>query len=256
MYSPFQFGLATFEQKIMKHITHKNIGPNDPLPGRFGTNNKLMDQMQELATYDTGHYFYNLIEQPEFIPANDPETFTTLDASKARGRAEAFDHANVDGFVAEYGVDKGKSFLQLCEHFKKETVFGFDGFEGLPGGIWPGNTIHKGMFDYKGTIPFTVPSNGTIVPGWFNKTLPKFDYKKPVAKYLHIDCDVYSSTVDILTSLVGKIVPGTVITFDDYCNHPNWRQGEFRAWQEFVEKNKINYKYLYVAGMSVTLIIK
>ena len=86
---------------------------NDPLPGRFGTNNKLMNQMQELATYDTGHYFYNLIEQPEFIPVDDTETFITLETSKARGRAEAFDHANVDGFVAEYGVDKGKSFLQL-----------------------------------------------------------------------------------------------------------------------------------------------
>ena len=59
-------------------------------------------------------------------------------------------NAHSNGFVAEYGVDKGKSFLQLCEHFKKETVFGFDGFEGLPDGIWPGNTIHKGMFDHGG----------------------------------------------------------------------------------------------------------
>ena len=237
----------------MKHMTHKF--DKKELSGRFGTNNKLMDQLQELATYDTAHYFYNAEQQPEFIPSEEPETFETLDASKARCREESFAHANVDGFVAEYGVDKGKSFLQLCKHFKKDTVFGFDGFEGLPVGVWPGNTIHKGMFDYKGKLPFDPPKNGTIVPGWFSKTLPNFDYKKKVAKFIHIDCDVYTSTVDVLTNLQDMIVAGTVIVFDDYCNHTNWRQGEWLAWQQFVEKNKLRYKYLYVAGMSTALIV-
>jgi hypothetical protein len=144
----------------------------------------------------------------------------------------------------------------MCEHYKDQTVFGFDGFAGLPGGVWPGNMIHKGMFNHGGEAPFVCPDNGTLVVGWFKNTMPNFDYKKTVAKYLHIDCDVYSSTVDILTNLVGKIVSGTVITFDDYCNHPNWRQGEWKAWQEFCEANKIKYKYLYVAGMSVSLIVK
>ena len=51
------------------------------------------------------------------------------------------------------------------------------------------------------------------------------------------------------------IVAGTVIVFDDYCNHTNWRQGEWLAWQQFVEKNKLRYKYLYVAGMSTALIV-
>ena len=236
----------------MKHISHKFDGTE--LPGRFGTNNKLMTELQELATYDTAKYFYNLENQPEFIPSEEPETFATLNASKALCRAEAFNHANIkDGYVAEYGVDNGESFIQLCEHFKDNEVFGFAAFLGLPGGTWPGNTRHQGMFDYNGQIPFTVPNNGTIVNGWFDKTLPNFDYKKSVAKFLHIDCDVYSSTVDILTNLVGKIVPGTVIVFDDYCNHTNWRHGEWLAWQQFIQKNNIKYKYLYVAGMAVAL---
>jgi hypothetical protein len=235
-------------------MTHKFDGTQ--LSGRFGTNNKLMTELQEIATYDTAKYFYNLEEQPEFIPAEEPETFATLDASKSICRAEAFNHANVDGFVAEYGINKGRSLIQICEHFKDEQVFAFDGFKGLPEGRWPGNTIHKGMFDYGGTIPFDVPNNSSIVVGWFNKTLPDFDYKKKVAKFLHIDCDVFSSTVDILANLQDKIVPGTVIVFDDYCNHTNWRKGEWLAWQDFVLKNKIKYKYLYVAGMSTALIVK
>jgi hypothetical protein len=235
----------------MKHISHKFDGP--VLPGRFGTNNKLMTELQEIATYDTAKYFFNLDVQPEFIPSDEPETFATLDASKAVCREEAWKRANVDGFVAEYGVDKGKSFIQLCKLNKDNETFGFDAFLGLPNGVWPGNMIHQGMFNYDGQIPFDIPSNGTIINGWFNKTLPKFNYRQSVAKFLHIDCDVYSSTVDILTNLVDKIVPGTVIVFDDYCNHPNWRQGEWLAWLNFVQKNNIKYKYLYVAGMSVAL---
>ena len=64
-----------------------------------------------------------------------------------------------------------------------------------------------------------------------------------------------TSTVDVLTNLQDMIVAGTVIVFDDYCNHTNWRQGEWLAWQQFVEKNKLRYKYLYVAGMSTALIV-
>ena len=239
----------------MKHLGHEGIGPNVPLPEYFGTNNRAMTALRKIAEKDSMEYFYNLEIQPEFIPSAEPETFATLDASKAKCREEAWKRAKPYGFVAEYGIDKGKSFIQLCELNKDNETFGFDAFLGLPDGIWPGNMIHQGMFNYDGQIPFDIPSNGTIINGWFDKTLPNFNYKQLVAKFLHIDCDVYSSTVDVFNTLQGKIVPGTVIVFDDYCNHPNWRQGEYKAWQEFVSHNNIKYKYLYVAGMAVALIV-
>lgn len=240
----------------MKNLSHKGIESNDQLPEHFGTNNRLMAEVQKIATQDTAQYFYNQEEQPEWIPADEPETLESLDASKQIAREQAWSRAHVDGYVLEAGVHDGTSFIPMCEHFKTQTVFGFDGFKGLPGGVWPGNMIHKGAFDHGGEAPFKCPDNGTLVVGWFKDTMPNFDYGKAVAKYLHIDCDVYESTVDILSNSVGKIVSGTVITFDDYCNHPNWRQGEWKAWQEFCQANNIKYKYLYVAGMSVSLIVK
>jgi len=238
----------------MKHLGHQGIGPNDALPEHFGTNNRLNAEIQRLATRDSAEYLYNLEKQPEYIPAQEPETFATLDASKALLRQQAVERCTIaDGFVAEYGVNKGESFTQLCELFKDQSVYGFDAFLGLPGQIWEGNMIHKGAFDHGGNIPFAVPNNGVIVNGWFNKTLPGFDYKKTVAKYIHIDCDVYSSTKEILNTMSGKIVTGTIVVFDDYFNHQNWRQGEHRAWQEFVAENKIKYRYLYVAGMATAI---
>jgi len=224
------------------------------LPGYYGTNNRLMTELQTLATRDTAEYFYNLEIQPQFIPADVPETFASLDASKAKCRYLASKHVTLDGFVAEYGVDKGKSFLELCSRFAENTVFGFDAFDGLPNdGEWPGNIVHDDEFRNGGVVPFDIPANGKVTVGWFNETLPAFDYGKSVAKFLHIDCDIYTGTVDILHNIADAIVPGTVIVFDDYCNHTNWRQGEYRAWQEFVNFKKLQYQYLYVAGMSVAL---
>ena len=79
---------------------------------------------------------------------------------------------------------------------------------------------------------------------------------KSVAKFLHVDCDVYSSTVDIFNTLTRKIVAGTVIVFDDYCNYTGWRKGEWKAWKEFVERQNLNYEYLDVGGMAVSLIVR
>ena len=227
------------------------------LPNHIGTPNRLATAWQRIAEDDTARYLYNQIRQPSLVTTNGEENWHTLYHVKAEVRTRAFEHARVDGFVAEYGVDQGKSFIQICNYFQPEAVFGFDAFAGLPnGGVWPGNVAHQGQFNHGGQIRFDVPKNGTIINGWFNDTLPGFDYKKPVAQFIHIDCDVYSSTVDVFNTLRGKIVPGTVIVFDDYCNYTGWRVGEWKAWQEFVQKQNLNYEYLDVGGMAVSLIVR
>jgi hypothetical protein len=223
------------------------------IPKFYGTPNKLLEEIQDLATKDTAKYFFEQTKMPEFIPGETPETIETMDAAKAKLRKEIVDEVIVDGYVAEFGVDKGKSFTQLCSLFPNDTVYGFDAFKGLPeGGKWHGNTIHKGMFDNHGKPPFVIPANGEITNGWFDDTLHEFDIAKTQpAKYLHIDCDVYSSTRTILEILNESIVKGTIIVFDDYCNYTGWRQGEWKAWQQFVKVTGIAYTYIYVAGMAV-----
>ena len=81
--------------------------------------------------------------------------------------------------------------------------------------------------------------------GWFNETLPGFVEKhpEPVA-LLHVDCDLYSSTVTILNNLKNNIVPGTVIIFDEYINYPGWQLDEFRAWQEHCKMYGVEYEYI------------
>ena len=61
---------------------------------------------------------------------------------------------------------------------------------------------------------------------------------------MHIDCDTYESTKEVLNILNSKkLISGTLILFDEYLSYVGWKQGEFKAWQEFVKENNIKYKY-------------
>lgn len=44
--------------------------------------------------------------------------------------------------------------------------------------------------------------------------------------YLHVDCDLYAGSRDALTLLSHKIVPGTVILFDELVNYNTYREHE------------------------------
>ena len=51
------------------------------------------------------------------------------------------------------------------------------------------------------------------------------------------------------SSTSGRIARGTIVLFDEYIGVPNWKQGEFRAWQEFAARQGLRFHYL---GFSVT----
>jgi hypothetical protein len=97
--------------------------------------------------------------------------------------------------------------------------------------------------------------------GWFDQTLPGFLTRNPgPVSFINVDCDAYESTNYLLNQLADRIVPGTVIMFDEYYNYPNWREHEYKAWQEFVAARKITYRYAgfstmrYHAAVQITAI--
>lgn len=151
------------------------------------------------------------------------------------------------GTVLEFGVATGRTLNHFARLLPQKTVHGFDGFVGLPED-WT-SRMRKGFFA-RTSLP-SVRDNCELWVGWFNETLPGFvksvQQDKPIA-LLHVDCDLYSSTVTVLTELKKNIVPGTVIVFDEYINYPGWELDEFKAWQEFVKKNKVKYEYIGRVG--------
>lgn len=145
------------------------------------------------------------------------------------------------GMILEFGVATGRTLNHFARILPFKTIYGFDGFEGLPED-WT-SRMRKGFFA-RTNLP-TVRNNCKLVVGWFNETLPGFvqEHTSPIA-LLHIDCDLYSSAVTVLNALKNQIVPGTVIIFDEYMNYPGWQLDEFKAWQEHVQAFGVRYEYI------------
>jgi hypothetical protein len=147
-----------------------------------------------------------------------------------------------DGLVLEFGVENGASISFLARQTER-VLHGFDSFEGLPED-WTGTFERKGKFSRGGSLP-AVPGNVRLHRGWFSETLPRFLAEETVAiALLHVDCDIYSSTKTIFDLAGDRLPAGAVIVFDEYFNYPNWRQHEWKAFQEFIAATGRRYEYL------------
>jgi hypothetical protein len=159
-------------------------------------------------------------------------------------RAETFRSAvaaaRVAGLVLEFGVHFGASLRQIAA-IAAQDVHGFDSFRGLPED-W--HREPRGSYSTEGVLP-RMPPNVTLHAGWFSDTLPRFlAAHAGNVRLMHIDCDLYSSTRTVLGALADRMVPGTVLVFDEYLGNERWREDEFRAWQEAVAQHGWRYEYL------------
>jgi hypothetical protein len=165
---------------------------------------------------------------------------------------EALAAARVDGgLVAEFGVFHGRSLRQIATATEGE-VHGFDSFEGLPED-WTANDP-RGSYSTQGVLP-KVPPNVTLHRGWFSDTLRTFlTAQRGPLRFGHVDCDLYSSTRTVLDAFAARLVPGTVLVFDDYLASGE-DDGERRAFAEFVAERGVAYDYLgfVLLGREVSL---
>jgi len=162
----------------------------------------------------------------------------------------ALKQATVHGHCLEFGVYKGGTIRFIASQVgPSQLVHGFDSFEGL-NEAWSGD---PSRFDAQGRLP-NVPSNVLLHKGYFADTLPKWAAGNPgPISFLHIDSDLYESARCIFEHLSDRIVPGTIIVFDEYFNYPNWQDHEYRAFQELVGRCQIRYEYLGYARFQVAL---
>jgi Macrocin-O-methyltransferase (TylF) len=109
----------------------------------------------------------------------------------------------------------------IAAQLPDRTIHGFDSFAGLPEG-WTGDSFN---FDAKRKRP-SVPRSVKLHAGLFSDSLPHWlkDNPGPVA-FLHIDSDLYASAKCVFDLMEDRIIPGTVIVFDEYFNCHGWKEG-------------------------------
>lgn len=118
----------------------------------------------------------------------------------------------------EFGVFEGASIRSWSglNQNPESRFFGFDSFEGLPEDWHSGKK--KGAFSTGGRQPEIADARVSFVAGWFQNSLRRFmaSYCPQSQLVIHVDCDVYSSTLYCLTVLDPLMTPGTVIVLDDF----------------------------------------
>ena len=134
------------------------------------------------------------------------------------------------GITVECGVYHGLS-ASLLAGWSDGEIHGFDSFEGLPEDWKPGEPA--GSYSTGGRRP-ELADRVSLHAGWFDETLPNFAavLNEPI-RLLHVDCDIYSSTVTVLNYLGPHLVPGSLLVFDDFLGYPGYAEHEFRAAQKY-----------------------
>ncbi|OGQ05125.1 MAG: hypothetical protein A2W61_06305 [Deltaproteobacteria bacterium RIFCSPLOWO2_01_44_7] len=184
---------------------------------------------------------------------------------------------NIRGAYYEFGVYKGDSlyeslriyneYLNWIRNQKKSQelwrrkvdwfvghqFYAFDTFEGMPANEEEHHAFKRGYFlaGIEEVQARLAPLPGSEKIGYFQGTFKQVAKQFvcvggcAVAKNLdkvaiaNVDCDLYSSTVDALRILEGKLQQGSVLLFDDwYQFNADNNQGQRRGVKEFLNKNK------------------
>jgi len=180
--------------------------------------------------------FISALRSAEFVLQNIP---LHLGKSHYQLRKDAILNAKHGGLFLEFGVAKGFWINQFAK-MRDVTFHGFDSFEGLPSD-W--SVYGKGHYNLGGVLP-PVEDNVILHKGWFNESLPLFlEENKEKVSFIHMDCDLYDSTMTVLDLLRDRLLVGTQIVLDDFMLQPGWEKEEHKAFFDFVEKESIEYKY-------------
>lgn len=168
-------------------------------------------------------------------------------SSPPQNRTEVFDDAiarvgKQSGLHLEFGVWRGNSIKRCAALYPETRWYGFDSFEGFP---------DDGRIDWQ--KPFKVielpdtPKNVTLVKGYFSDTLDPFLKENPgEVSFLNIDCDIYSSTVDIFRALEThqRLKPGITIFFDELINYADYMWNESIALFEMLERTGLAVEWM------------
>lgn len=146
--------------------------------------------------------------------------------------AKLINESEIDGLNIEFGVYQGTTLNYFAERVDGKKLYGFDCFDGLPENFRP--SLPKGAF---ACPPPTVRENCELVIGLFQDSLPGFlkEHSGP-ARYIHVDSDIYSSCKYVLEAMNDRIVPGTLILFDELFGFPEYLDHEIKALNEWMEE--------------------
>lgn len=143
----------------------------------------------------------------------------------------------------EFGVWKGESinYFATINANPGSRFVGFDTFTGMPQD-WVDvfRTVSLQQCDAGGEVPPGADVRVSFVKGLFQETLSDFldQYDPAGPLVMHIDCDLYPSTMYALTRCDPIIAPGSMVIFDEFYSLMH----EFRALEDYCSSYGRSYE--------------
>ena len=189
------------------------------------------------------HYFHSLLFAEQMYEKFDSQFLEILNKiGDNRGADNAENYTlysslkatkNLPGNIAEVGVYKGGTARLICEIKGDKNLYLFDTFEGLP------ETNDNDLFVQKGWLHNTSLEsvknylsdfkNIYFLKGVFPETVAPISDKK--FSFIHLDTNLYQSTLDALEFFWPRMVVGGRIVSHDY--NTNSMPGVKQAFSEF-----------------------
>lgn len=200
----------------------------------FSRFNKSLAYLSELSRWCADH---------SNLPFDDSGSKAHVAEKRFDLYQHVFDTEKLTGPIdyLEFGVARGRWFRWWVEHNTDpdSTFVGFDTFTGLPE-AWGG--YGQGAFSTGGETPDIDDSRVSFEAGLFQDTLgPFLERTEPRNRMVvHLDADLYSSTLFVLTSLAPRLKPGDVLLFDEF----GVPMHEYRAFMDFLSAYPFDYEVL------------
>ena len=153
----------------------------------------------------------------------------------------------------EFGCHSGRTFSAAVNAVNyvgldEAKFFAFDSFKGLPAtseiedGIFQEGDFSTSAIEFKRIIQKKtglILDKKNIIEGFYSDSLSRaLQERMPQVGVVHIDVDLYSSSVEVLKFIKPLIVTGSILMFDDwYCFPVGEPKGERLALEEFLLDN-------------------
>lgn len=217
--NPVKFGDIEYSSKQTLDSHSNNEPATESLHNRI---KQLEDRVRELEESQVDLPFPSRIKYQERLNREEffYKAFRALSFNKISGDYVEFGSHGCSTFSFAYH--------QARQHRHKAHLWAFDSFQGFPDQSdkkdehpkWIKGTMCTSLESFKRLCASSgIPKDAyTIIPGFFADTLPGISAKEPPLDIAlaYIDCDLYSSTKDVLNFLVPRLKHGMIVALDDY----------------------------------------
>jgi O-methyltransferase len=141
----------------------------------------------------------------------------------------------------EFGVGRDTTlrlWTSLCTE-PSSRFFGFDSFQGLPEAWSP--KFPRGSFGTEGRTPTIPDGRVRFIEGLFQESLPSFlrGYQPSGSLVVHMDADLYTSTLYCLAQVDSLLRRNSVLIFDEFGTAQ-----EFGAFRDYTRSFRRSFRLL------------